>query len=73
MPHQEDTLRSTKYYAKNEREQILQQGGDELVPESEETRPPESAENQRVNREKLGVNEEHKTEEMQRQRRGTFP
>lgn len=73
MPHQEDTLRSTKYYAKNEREQILQQGGDELIPEPKEERPSDDAEDQRLNREKLGVNEEHKTEEMQRQRRGTFP
>lgn len=73
MPHQEDTLRSTKYYVKNEREQILQQGGDELIPEPEKERTSDDAEDQRLNREKLGVNEEHKTEEMQRQRRGTFP
>lgn len=73
MPHQENTLRSTKYYAKNEREQILQQGGDELIPEPEATRTADDADSQRANREKLGVNEDHKTEEMQRQRRGTFP
>lgn len=69
MPRPEDTLRSPKYYAKSEREQILQQGGDELVSGPEERK----ADDPRRNREKLGVNEEHKTEEMQRQRRGTFP
>lgn len=73
MSDQEDSLRSPKYYHQDEQKQIKQQGGDELArkPEGEDAR--DHPEEQRKNRERLGVNEEHKTKKMRSRRRGTFP
>lgn len=73
MPSQEDTLRSTRYYARSEREQIAQHGADELAPRPEKRRAAGDAASRQANRAKLGVNEEHKTEAMRKRRRGTFP
>lgn len=73
MPHQEDTLRSIKYYARNERKQIAEQGADELIPEPEARQATSEGERRQRNRAQLGVNEEHKTAEMRTRRRGTFP
>lgn len=73
MSDQEDTQRSPRHYHESERKQIRQQGGRELAagPRGEDARG--DPEGQRENRERMGVNEEHKTRKMEKEKRGTYP
>lgn len=73
MSDQEDTLRSPKYYHRDEQKQIKQQGADELAPKPEGEDARGEPEEQQENRERIGVDEEHKTDKMRKERRGTFP
>lgn len=73
MGHQEDTLRSPKHYDANEKQAIQQHGADELAAEPEGTDARANPKEQRQNREKMGVNEQHKTGKMEEEHRGTFP
>jgi len=68
MSDQQDTLRSRKQYHENERKQIEEHGADELGQTPRGT-PTE----QEKNRKRMRVNEKHKTEKMEKERRGTFP
>ena len=73
MSDQEDTQRSRRQYHESERKQIRQQGGRELAsgPPGEDARG--NPEEQQENRERLRVTEEHKTEKMKKEKRGTYP
>jgi hypothetical protein len=62
MSEQEDTPRGRRHY--HESEQELRREG---------ARAPTGAGERKENRERLGVNEEHKTEKMQKEKRGTYP
>ena len=68
-----DTPRSRKLYTADDKKQIQQYGGDELVPEPNGRNARHEPESLPQNREQLGVDAEHKTPEMQKGRRGTFP
>lgn len=72
MSEQEDTLRSPKKYQQQE-QQIQEHGGDELAPEPGQENARVHPEKQRENRAKMGVKEDHKTEKMKDEGRGTFP
>jgi hypothetical protein len=67
---EEESLRGHKHHTADKRTQIQQHGGDELQPDP--ASPPGITDPDN-NKEKLGVNEEHKTEAMRKQHRGTFP
>lgn len=73
MSHQEDTQRSPTQYAQDSKKQVREQGGDELDTDTAGQDARGQPERQRENRRKLGVNEEHETEEMQKEHRRTFP
>lgn len=73
MSDQEDTLRSPKHYHQDERKQIKQHGGDELAREPAGRDARDNPQDQKENRKRIGVNEEHKTKKMRKERRGTFP
>lgn len=73
MSDQEDTLRSRKYYDKNQQKQIEQHGADELTAPPEGQAAGGEAGEQQENRERMGVTEEHKTQKMRKAHRGTFP
>lgn len=73
MSDQEDTLRSPKYYHQNERKQIEQQGEDELARARQAEDARDNPEEQQENRERMDVNEAHKTKKMQKDKRGTYP
>jgi hypothetical protein len=63
---QDDTPRSRRHYTHDKHRQVMQHGGDELTPRPENKSQVE-------NRERMGVNGEHKTRTMQKRRRGTYP
>lgn len=73
MSNQEDTLRSPKQYHENEEKQIKQQGADELAqpPAGKDAR--DNPKEQQENRERMNVAQDHKTEKMRKEKRGTFP
>lgn len=73
MSDQEDTQRSRRHYHESERKQIKQQGGRELArePGGEDARG--RLEEQQENRQRMGVNEKHKTRKMEQKKRGTYP
>ena len=73
MSHDEDTLGSRRHYTKDEHKHIEQHGGDELAPEPSGQDARNDPSKLKQNREKLGVNDEDKTETMQKKHRGTFP
>lgn len=73
MSDQEDTLRSRKYYDKNEQKQIKQHGADELAAAPEGGEAPSETGKQSESREQMDVDEKHKTEKMRKGHRGTFP
>ena len=68
-----DTPRSRKLYTADDKKQIQQYGGDELIPEPNGRNARQQPQELAQNREQLGVNAEHKTPEMQKGHRGTFP
>lgn len=73
MAHQEDTQRSPKQYSDNEKQQIEQQGADELARGRRGDDARANPEKQQENRRQIGVDEDHKTEKMKKEHRGTFP
>lgn len=73
MSHDEETLRSPKHYTKNEHKHIDEHGGDELAPENTGQDARKDPAKLKQNREKLGVDENDKTETMRKKHRGTFP
>ena len=73
MSDQEDTQRSRRHYHESERKQISQQGGRELAPEPRGEDARGNPEEQQENRERMRVTEEHKTEKMKKEKRGTYP
>lgn len=73
MAHQEDTQRSPKHYHENEQQQIQEQGADELAPPRAGQDARAEPEKQQENRRRIGVSDDHKTEKMEKERRGTFP
>lgn len=73
MSEQEDTQRSRHRYHESERKQIREQGGRELTPEPRGEDARGEPEEQRQNRERLGVEDDHKTRKMEKEKRGTYP
>lgn len=68
-----DTPRSRKLYTADDKKQIQQYGGDELVPEPNGRNARQHPEQLPGNRAQLGIDEHHKTLAMQKRHRGTFP
>ncbi len=68
-----DAPRSRRLYAANPKDQIDQYGGDELASEPSGSNALKQPERLPDNREHLGIDDEHKTAEMQKRHRGTFP
>jgi len=68
-----DTPRSRKLYTADDKKQIQQYGGDELTPEPNGRNARQRPQDQKRNRNQLGVDAEHKTPEMEKGHRGTFP
>lgn len=66
MSEQEDTLRSPKKYQQEEEH-------GEFAPETAPDNTRRNPEKQRENRANMGVKEDHKTEKMKDEGRGTFP
>lgn len=73
MSEQEDTQRSRRHYHQSEEKQIREQGGRELASKPAGENARRQPEEQRENRERMGVNEEHKTRKMEKAKRGTYP
>ena len=68
-----DTPRSRKLYTTDDKKQIQQYGGDELMQEPNGANARQHPEQLSDNRAQLGVDDQHKTREMHRRHRGTFP
>lgn len=68
-----DTPRSRKLYTADDKEQIEQYGGDELASEPNGRNARRQPRDLPQNREQLGVDAEHKTPDMRKGHRGTFP
>jgi hypothetical protein len=73
MSDQEDTLRSPKHYHQDEKKQVKQHGGEELASKPNGKDARANPKEQQENRERMGVNEEHKTKKMRKEHRGTYP
>lgn len=73
MAHQEDTLRGPKFYHESPQRQVRQHGADELAAEPVRGNARHDPRRQQENRRKMGVNDSHRTETMERRRRGTYP
>ncbi|HEY8554720.1 MAG TPA: hypothetical protein VIL43_09305 [Burkholderiales bacterium] len=73
MSDQQDTLRSRTQYHENQRKQIEEHGADELGREPPGRNAAAGPTAQQKNRKRMGVNDKHKTEKMEKERRGTFP
>lgn len=68
-----DTPRSRKLYTADDKKQIQQYGGDELAREPSGRNARQQPQHLSLNRQELGVDAEHKTREMHKGHRGTFP
>jgi hypothetical protein len=62
-----ETPRGRKNYPDNKRQHVKQGGGDELNTQEQQNGSQEE------NRQRMGVNEAHKTEKMEKAHRGTYP
>ncbi|HEX7043651.1 MAG TPA: hypothetical protein VF203_03460 [Burkholderiales bacterium] len=73
MSDQQDTLRSQTQYHENRGKQIEEHGAGELGQAPTGGNARGNPTEQQKNRERMRVNEKHKTEKMEKERRGTFP